>query len=206
MPESLASRWLPQLHLVSFGIDDPGELSVFGIVDLVENVAALFAQDFDQGVDILHPVVDQERRRARRKLVTVSRTNRPDGRSGKRLTFTVGPGESRASPFLDVDSEVPLVPSLQCRSVFGFEEDAANACDSLPGTSRSGGGDGESAFSGLGVAASAAPAHDSTGRRRPQVMLACRSTRRTSLEAVRVIDRVCLRTTARAARPLALGR
>ena len=32
--------------------------------------------------------------------------------SGNRLTFTVGPGESRATPFLDIDSEVPLVPSL----------------------------------------------------------------------------------------------
>jgi hypothetical protein len=36
---------------------------------------------------------------------------------------------------LDIDSEVPLVPSLQCRSVFGFEEDAANASDSLDRTS-----------------------------------------------------------------------
>jgi hypothetical protein len=36
---------------------------------------------------------------------------------------------------LDIDSEVPLVPGLQCRSVFGFEEDAANASDSLHGAS-----------------------------------------------------------------------
>jgi hypothetical protein len=32
---------------------------------------------------------------------------------------------------LNVDSEVLLVPSLKCRGVFGFEEDAANAGDSL---------------------------------------------------------------------------
>src|SRR5205809_3919994 len=131
MPWSLAGRRLPKFYLVSFWIDDPGKLPVLGIVDLLENVAAFFAQDFDQGVEILHPVVDHESCGAGRKLVTFRRTNRPDGCSGNRLTFAVGPGESRATPLLDVDAEVPLVPSLHRRSVFGFEGDAANACDSL---------------------------------------------------------------------------
>ena len=108
----MAGRRLPKFYLVAFWIDDPGKLPVLGIVDLLENVAAFFAQDFDQGVEILHPVVDHESCRAGRKLVTLRRTNRPDGCSGNRLTFTVGPGESRATPCLDIDSEVPLVPRL----------------------------------------------------------------------------------------------
>ena len=45
-------------------------------------------------------------------VVTLRRINGPGGCSGKRLAFTVGPGESRAAPFLDIDSEVPLVPGL----------------------------------------------------------------------------------------------
>ena len=64
------------------------------------------------GVEILNPVIDHERCSAGCKLVTLRRTNGPDGCSGNRLTFTVGPGESRATPFLDIDSEVPFVPSL----------------------------------------------------------------------------------------------
>src|SRR5205823_5267196 len=56
LPWSLAGRRLPKFYLVSFWIDDPGKLPVLGIVDLFENVAAFFAQDFDEGVKILHPV------------------------------------------------------------------------------------------------------------------------------------------------------
>src|SRR5205823_3344852 len=112
MPSSLAGRRLPKFYLVSFWIDDVGKLPVFRIVDLLENVAAFFAQDSDQGVEILHPVVDHESCRAGRKLVTLRRSNRPGGCSGSRLTLTVGPVESRATPCLDVDSKVPLVPSL----------------------------------------------------------------------------------------------
>src|SRR3712207_1547826 len=43
VPLSLAGRRLPELYLVSFWIDDPGELPVLGIVDLFQNVAAFFA-------------------------------------------------------------------------------------------------------------------------------------------------------------------
>src|SRR5215475_3365645 len=38
---SLTRRWLPQFDLVPFGIDDPGKLAVLGLIDLVEDVAAL---------------------------------------------------------------------------------------------------------------------------------------------------------------------
>src|SRR5436190_18667713 len=112
MPWSLAGRRLPKFYLVSFWIDDPGKLPVLGIVDLLENVAAFFAQDFDQGVEILHPVVDHESCGAWRKLFTLHRSNRPGGCARNRLTFTVGPVESRTTPFLDIDSKVPFVPSL----------------------------------------------------------------------------------------------
>src|ERR1035437_2148242 len=112
LPWSLAGKRLPKFYLVAFWIDDPAKLPVLGIVDLLENAAAFLAQDFDQGVEILHPVVDHERCGAGRKLVTLHRSNIPGGCSGNRLPFTVGPGESRATPFLDIDSEVQLVPSL----------------------------------------------------------------------------------------------
>src|SRR5882762_7440863 len=131
VPWSLPGRRLPQFYLVSFWIDDPGKLPVLGIVDLLEHVAAFCAQDFDQGVEILHPVVDHERCGAGRKLATLRRSNRPDGCSGNRLTLAVCPGERRATPVLDVDPEVLFVPGLECRSILGFEEDPADASDSL---------------------------------------------------------------------------
>src|SRR6266550_5184900 len=109
---SLAGRWLPKFNFVSFWIDHPAKLSVLGIVNLLENVAAFFAQGFDQGVEIVHPVVDHESCSAGRKLVTLRRSNIPGGCSGNRLTITIGPVERRAAPLLDIDSEVLLVPSL----------------------------------------------------------------------------------------------
>jgi len=44
---SLAGRRLPQFYLVSFRIDDPSKRSILGLVNLLENVAAFFAQNFD---------------------------------------------------------------------------------------------------------------------------------------------------------------
>src|SRR6185437_11941531 len=45
---SLTGRRLPEFHLVSFRIDDPAKLSVLGVVDLFENIAAFFAQGADE--------------------------------------------------------------------------------------------------------------------------------------------------------------
>ena len=56
---------------------------------------------------------------------------RPGSRAGDRLALGVGPIEGSSAPFLNIDSEVQLVPSLERRSVFGFEEYAANSRDSL---------------------------------------------------------------------------
>src|SRR2546430_1288772 len=103
MPSSLAGRRLPKFYLVSFGIDDPGKLPVLGIVDLLENVAAFFAQDFNQGVEILHPVIDHESCSAGCKLVTLRRTNRPDGCSGNRVC------PSLISPLIARKREYPSV-------------------------------------------------------------------------------------------------
>jgi hypothetical protein len=72
-------------------------------------------------VKILHSVMNHERGGAGSKLVALSRTDRPGGCSANRFAFTVGPFERRATPFLDIDSEMFFVPSLKRRSVFGFE-------------------------------------------------------------------------------------
>src|SRR5271166_2942487 len=108
----LAGGRLPQFDLVPFGIDDPSKLSILGVVNLLQYVAAFFAQSFDQRVEILDAVIDHEGGAARRKLVTLRRTNGPDGGSGNGLSFAVGPSERCATPFLDFNSKMFFVPSL----------------------------------------------------------------------------------------------
>lgn len=94
-------------------------------------MAAFFLQDLDQGVKVVHTVVDHEGSRARSKLIALLWMDGPGSRAGNRLALGVSPGEGRAAPDLDIDSQVPLVPGLQGWSVFGLEEDAADASDAF---------------------------------------------------------------------------
>src|SRR6476469_4339681 len=58
---SLTGAWLPQLDLVPLGIDDPAELAVLRVVDLVQDVAPFRPERREQGVKVFHAVVDHER-------------------------------------------------------------------------------------------------------------------------------------------------
>jgi hypothetical protein len=68
-------------------------------------------------------------------VIAFLRIDQPGRCASNRLTLGVGPIERGAAPGLDIDSEVALVPGLQCRSVFGLEEDAADSRDSFHMTS-----------------------------------------------------------------------
>src|SRR5690606_36744642 len=131
VPRSLTGWRLTELHLVPFGVHYPAELAVLGLIDHLENVAAFLSQHPKESVEIVHPVVDHARRHARRIVLAMRGIDGPHGRSGDRRAFTVGPGERRAAPVLDIDTEVLLVPGPQRWSVLGLEEDAADAGDSL---------------------------------------------------------------------------
>src|SRR5215216_3919222 len=78
---SLTGRRLPQFDLVSLGIDDPAKLAVLGVVDLVEDVAALRLERRDQSVKVVDAVVDHERGLARIELLAFLRGDQPGGRS-----------------------------------------------------------------------------------------------------------------------------
>ncbi len=56
----MTGRWLPQFDLVSLRVDDPAELSVLGVVDLVEDVTAFRFERRDQGVKVFDAVVDHK--------------------------------------------------------------------------------------------------------------------------------------------------
>ena len=109
---SLAGRRLPELHLVSFRIHDPGKLPILRFVDVPEHIAAFFLQSPHQGVEVFHRVVDHEGSRARRVMIALLWIDQPGSGAGNRVARGVGPIEGGATPFLDIDSEVWLVAGL----------------------------------------------------------------------------------------------
>src|SRR5205085_11018659 len=84
-----------------------------------------------EGGQVLDAVVDHEGRLARCEVLAIGRADQPRGGSLCRIARGIGPVERGASPFLDVDSQVLLVPSLQCGRVVRAEEDSSDSCDSL---------------------------------------------------------------------------
>ena len=122
---------MPQFDLVALGIDDPGKLSILGVVDLLEDVASLFLENLDKTVKVVDTIVDHERCIAWGELLAFRRSDQPGRGSTGGFAFRITPVESCATPCLNVDAEVTLVPGLQGRRVFGLEEDAADASNSL---------------------------------------------------------------------------
>src|SRR4029077_3401136 len=80
---------------------------------------------------VVDAIVDHEGRLAWCEVLTISGADGPHGRSLCRIARCIGPGERGASPFLDVDSQVLLVPSSQCDRILRAEKDSSDACDSL---------------------------------------------------------------------------
>jgi hypothetical protein len=101
---SLPLGRLPELDLVAFGVHDPPELAVLGVVCLLQHVAALLSQGREKAVQIGDAVVDHERGCTRREVVAFRAADGPDRGSQFGLAIFVGPAESRASPLLDVDA------------------------------------------------------------------------------------------------------
>src|ERR1700674_3064671 len=128
---SLSRRRLPKFDLVALRIHDPTELSVLGVVRLLQDVASFVPKRLKYSGQVLDAIVDHEGRLAGCEVLTISGADGPHGRSLCRTARCVGPRERRASPFLDVDSEVLLVPSSQCDRVVRVEEDSSDTCDSL---------------------------------------------------------------------------
>src|SRR5689334_6763297 len=85
----LSSRRLPQLDLVAFWVNDPTELSVFGFIELVQDVAALFPESLEQRANIGYSVVHHEGSRAWCKRVTIGRLDGPGRCSIHRLAICV---------------------------------------------------------------------------------------------------------------------
>jgi hypothetical protein len=122
----LAGWWFPKLHLVSFGIDHPTEFAEFGLFDLLVNLHAFRAQRRKQGRQIVHAVVDHERRRAGSKVLRVCCEEAPGGCSLTIRVIWPFPLERGATPFLYINPEMLLVPRAERLWVYGLKEDSAD--------------------------------------------------------------------------------
>src|SRR6185437_16128983 len=89
------------------------------------------AQRPKQGGQVLDTVVDHEGRLAWSEVTAICCTDGPDRGSRGRVSRGIGPGEGCATPVLDVNAQVRLVPSTQRVRILGAEENAADARDSL---------------------------------------------------------------------------
>src|SRR5271165_377819 len=57
-----AFRWLPQLDLVAFRIDDPSEAAVVVVLALGIDGHAFSAQRLEQRIQIVHAIIQHQRR------------------------------------------------------------------------------------------------------------------------------------------------
>src|SRR2546430_3850254 len=71
-------RRLPQLDPISFRVRDPGEPTVLGVLPLRYDRNPFPLERREHGVQVLHPVVDHERRAIVAQVLRVGGEKRPD--------------------------------------------------------------------------------------------------------------------------------
>src|ERR1700731_2455469 len=84
-----------------------------------------------QGCQVIDAVVDHEIRGAWCKVIAACGADRPDGCSLRGITCVIRPTERSTAPFLHVNAEMLLVPSVQPDGISRLKEDSPDACDSL---------------------------------------------------------------------------
>src|SRR5512137_146468 len=92
----------------------------------------------EQRMQVGDAVIDHEGSRAGSEVLRVGRKEAPGRRPDTLWIVRTIPVESSAAPFLDIDSQVGLVPGAQGLGVFGLEEDPTDTSDSLHDVSGAG--------------------------------------------------------------------
>src|SRR6266571_2220972 len=128
-------RRLPQLDPVPFGIADPSEPAVLRVLDVAIDVDALGAQRFAEPVQVLHAVVDHERRAVLAEVLRVRGEDRPD-RVAVRLAVLPAPPREEGDGVLDGYPEMVPVPFGHPGRILRLEEDASDSRDAGPTRSR----------------------------------------------------------------------
>src|SRR3989442_4446849 len=133
------SRRFPQFEAIPLRIRDPSEATVLEVLDLPSYLDSFGAEGPEHASQILHAVVDHERRAVLAEVLRVSEEDRPD-RVPPDLAFLAASPREEGHRVLDRDSQMTAVPMDQGLRVFGLEEDASEArhagstgpCDHAP--------------------------------------------------------------------------
>src|SRR5438128_1415569 len=118
-------RRLPQLDPVAFGVRNPAESAVLGILDFRVDVDPFFPQHREKTVEVLHTVVDHERGASFAEIRGLRGKDRPDRVPSAPGGFPGSPGEERDQP-VNLEPEVLAIPAGERLRILRFEEDASD--------------------------------------------------------------------------------
>src|SRR5207245_9118183 len=129
----------PQFDAIPLRIRDPSEATVLEVLDLPSYLDSFGAEGPEHASQILHAVVDHERRAVLSEVLRVSGEDRPD-RVPSDLAFVAASPREEDHRVLDRDSQMTAVPLDQGLRVLRLEEDASDArhagstgsCDHAP--------------------------------------------------------------------------
>src|SRR3990172_3282225 len=132
-------RRLPQLDPIPLRIRDPPEATVLGVLDLRIGLDSFVAEGREHAVEVLHPVIDHERRAAPAEVRRLRGEDRPD-RVTSDLALSPAPPGEESHRVLDLESQVTTVPFDECLRILRLEEDASDSghagatcsCDHAP--------------------------------------------------------------------------
>jgi hypothetical protein len=128
---------LPEFDAVAFGVGDPGEAAVFGVLAVGVDGDVSGGELGEEGVEVVDTVVDHGLLRAffvaLAEVGGVFGEERPGGHAGGGWDF-VGPEEGGSAVVGELDAEVLGVPGAEGLRVAGAKEDAADSGDSGHGS------------------------------------------------------------------------
>src|SRR6266480_4907434 len=119
-------RRLPQLDPISFRVRDPGEPTVLGVLPLRYDRNPFPLERREHGVQVLHPVVDHERRAIVAEVLRVGGEDGPDRVPLDLAVPPATPGEEDHR-VLDVHPQMTTVPLSHRLRILRLEEDASEA-------------------------------------------------------------------------------
>src|SRR5262249_38506735 len=105
-------------------------LPIVRVIGLLEDVAPFGPKCLEKRRKVIDSVIDHERRLARCEMVPVSGPNRPDRGSLDGVAAGVRPDEGGATPILNIDAEVSLVPGAECGWILRVKEDPSDSSNS----------------------------------------------------------------------------
>src|SRR5437870_2601321 len=119
-------RRLPKFDPISLRVDDPSEAAILELLDFRIDRDAFLPKCGDHGVQVLHPIVDHERRIVGSEVRCVRGEDRPDRVTDALPILAASPGEQGDHP-LDGKAEMFPIPAGEPLRISRLEEDTSDS-------------------------------------------------------------------------------